>query len=60
MSGLAKATWQRTFTTEQKKDWKSIVKVLQGQYGVHTLTPALLTRGGMNSGTTSLDLHKDC
>ena len=35
VSGLAKATWQRTITTEQKKDWKSIVKVLQGQYGVH-------------------------
>ena len=33
--GPAKATWQRTLTTKQKKDWKSIVKVFQGQYGVH-------------------------
>ena len=35
VSGPAKATWQRTVTTEQKRDWKSIVKVFQGQYGVH-------------------------
>ena len=35
VSGPAKATWQRTLTTEQKADWKSIVKVFQGQYGVH-------------------------
>ena len=35
VSGPAKAIWQRTLTTEENKDWKSIVKVFQGQYGVH-------------------------
>ena len=61
VSGPAKATWQRTLITEQKKDWKSIVKVYQGQYGVECmLTPALLTKDVMNSGMTSLNLHKDC
>ena len=35
VSGPAKATWQRTLTNQQKADWKSIVKVFQGQYGVH-------------------------
>jgi len=35
LSGPAKATWQRTLTTEQKSNWKDIVKVFRGQYGVH-------------------------
>ena len=35
VNGPAKATWQRTLTTDQKKDWKCIVKVFRGQYGVH-------------------------
>ena len=35
VSGPAKATRQRSLTSEQKADWKSIVKVFRGQYGVH-------------------------
>ena len=35
VSGPAKATWQRSLTSEQKADWKSIVKVFRGQYLVH-------------------------
>ena len=35
INGPAKATWQRTLTTDQKKDWKCIVKAFRGQYGVH-------------------------
>ena len=35
LEGPAKATWQRTLTAEERASWVSIVKIFQGQYGVH-------------------------
>ena len=35
ISGPAKATWQRTLTTEQKTSWETIVKTFRRQYGIH-------------------------
>ena len=35
LEGPAKATWQRTLTTEERGSWASIKKIFQGQYGIH-------------------------
>ena len=35
LEGPAKATWQRTLTTEERASWSSITSIFQGQYGVH-------------------------
>lgn len=35
LSGPAKATWQRTLKDNDKASWQNIVKIYQGQYGVH-------------------------
>ena len=35
LEGPAKATWQRTLTTEERTSWASITDIFQGQYGVH-------------------------
>ena len=35
LEGPAKATWQRTLTTEERASWTLITSIFQGQYGVH-------------------------
>ena len=35
VEGPAKATWQRTLTSEERGSWESTKKIFQGQYGIH-------------------------
>ena len=35
IEGPAKATWQRTLTSEERGSWATTKKIFQGQYGIH-------------------------
>ena len=35
LTGLAKVTWQKNITSEDKISWEKIVSVFRGQFGVH-------------------------